>query len=200
MTGFQYDLLYPQGAGNPFNTESHSFLIIDEDHKIDVAFYEIEMNDSPIKTIMERKKELQLDVDRGLTKMAIDVGMDSVKIEDIGREKLRLVCGPDEKMEQKLAYETTCAFRPRLVVYDLMMRNYIKNKYGVEIPSLAEKWHRLCWHCFNPGDDDLKCCSICKIAQYCSKNCQKLDWKIHKELHNMQTEIERFEFRDNFRS
>ena len=189
MTGFQYDLLYPQGAGNPFNTESHSFLIIDEDHKIDVAFYEIEMNDSPIKTIMERKKELQLDVDPGLTKMAIDVGMDSVKIEDIGREKLRLVCGPDEKMEQKLAYETTCAFRPRLVVYDLMMRNYIKSKYGVEISSLADKWHRLCWHCFNPGDN-LKCCSKCKIAQYCTKNCQKLDWKVHKEVHGVQAQID----------
>ena len=191
-TGIEYDLLYPQGAGN-----SHSFLIIDEDHRIDVAFYENEMNVSPIKTIMERQKELQLDEDPGMTKMAIDVGIDSVKIEDIGREKLRLVCGPDEKMEQKLAYETTCAFRPRLVVYDLMMRKYIKNKYGIEIPSLAEKWHRLCWNCFAP-EDNLKCCSKCKIAQYCSKNCQKLDWQLHKELHKMQIEIERFEFLNLF--
>ena len=124
------------------------------------------MNTSPFKTIMERKKEIQLDEDPGTTEMVI-VGVDSVKIEDIGREKLRLVCNPDEKMEQKLAYETTCAFRPRLVIYDLMMRNYIKNKYNVEIPSLAEKWRRLCWNCFNP-DDNLQCCSICKIAQYCT--------------------------------
>ena len=191
-TGLQYDRLYPQGAGS-----SHSFLIIGEDHRIDVAFYEHEMNVSPFKTIMERKKEIQLDEDPGTTEMVI-VGVDSVKIEDIGREKLRLVCNPDEKMEQKLAYETTCAFRPRLVIYDLMMRNYIKNKYNVEIPSLAEKWRRLCWNCFNP-DDNLQCCSICKIAQYCTKNCQKLDWKIHKELHSMQAEIERSEFSNLFR-
>ena len=103
-TGLQYDLLYPQGAGS-----SHSFLIIGEDHRIDVAFYEHEMNTSPFKTIMERKKEIQLDEDPGTTEMVI-VGVDSVKIEDIGREKLRLVCNPDEKMEQKIGLRNDLRF------------------------------------------------------------------------------------------
>ena len=190
--GVKYDDIFPQGAGN-----SHSFLIIGKDHRIDTAFYEYEMDVSPIETIMERKTQLQLDEDPGLSEMFLNDGGEGAKIEHIGTEKVRLVCSQDEKMEQKLAYETTCAFRPRLVVYDLMMRKYIKNKYGIEIPSLAEKWHRLCWNCFAP-EDNLKCCSKCKIAQYCSKNCQKLDWQLHKELHKMQIEIERFKFLNLF--
>ena len=109
-----------------------------------------------------------------------------------GRDKLRLVCTPDQKMEQKLAFEAACAFKPRLVMYDLNMRKYIKGKYGKEIPNLAQKWRRLCWACFTPVDQ-LKCCAKCKIALYCSKNCQRQDWKVHKELHGMQTEIEREE-------
>ena len=106
-----------------------------------------------------------------------------------GRDKLRLVCTPDQKMEQKLAFEAACAFKPRLVMYDLNMRKYIKGKYGKEIPNLAEKWRRLCWNCFNPGDQ-LKCCNKCRIAQYCSKDCITEDWPVHKALHKTKNEIE----------
>ena len=180
-------LQYPHSGVN-----SHSFLVIGNGFEIDNAFYERAMSGlTPTQYMHQTQKERQLDEDPGTTKReVVDGGF--FKIEYVGREKLRLVCTPDEKMEQKLAYEITCGFKPRWVIYDLKMRKYIKVKYGIEIPSLAQKWHRLCWTCFTPGDQ-LKCCAECKIALYCSKSCQRQDWKVHKELHGMQTEIEREE-------
>ena len=172
----------------------HSFLDIGNGFQIDNAFY-FSHSDSfrDHDYIRFRQSIRQLDEDPGTTNLPVNIP-DTIfakmfKFEGVGREKLRLVCTPDEKMEQKLAYETTFAFRCRWVIYDLNMRHYIKTKYGVVIPSLAEKWHRLCWHCFNPGDN-LKCCSKCKIAQYCTKNCQKLDWEVHKEVHGVQAQID----------
>ena len=178
----------------------HSFLDIGDignGFQIDNAFYSSHsgmINNGNIHDYIRFRQSIrQLDEDPGTTNLPVNIP-DTIlakmfKFEGVGREKLRLVCTPDEKMEQKLAYETTSGFKPRWIMYDLNMRHYIKTKYGVVIPSLAEKWHRLCWHCFNPGDN-LKCCSKCKIAQYCTKNCQKLDWKVHKEVHGVQAQID----------
>ena len=172
----------------------HSFLDIGNGFQIDNAFYfshfELFRDHEYIRS---RQSIRQLDEDPGTTNLPIDIP-DTIltkmfKFEGVGREKLRLVCTPDEKMEQKLAYETTCCFKPRALIYDLNMRHYIKTKSGLVIPSLAEKWHCLCWNCFNPGDK-LQRCAKCKIAIYCSQNCQREDWKSHKELHGMQTQIE----------
>ena len=172
---------------------SHSFLVIGNIDEIDNAFYPTPMKMlTPIENMRKRQSQRQLDEDPGTTNLEVFDGYDPnsswMKIEGVGREKLRLVCTPDEKMEQKLAYETICGFKPRWVMYDLNMRKYIKGKHGIEIPSLAQKWHRLCWACFTPGDQ-LKYCSKCKIAKYCNQNCQRQDWKVHKELHGMQLEI-----------
>lgn len=40
-------------------------------------------------------------------------------------------------------------------------------------------------HCFNcnlPGDPVLRQCSQCRIARYCSANCQRENWNVHKML------------------
>ncbi|KAF8982266.1 hypothetical protein BDQ17DRAFT_1378916 [Cyathus striatus] len=38
----------------------------------------------------------------------------------------------------------------------------------------------LCAHCTNKGNPTLKQCSGCRQIKYCSKACQKIDWKRHK--------------------
>ena len=37
-----------------------------------------------------------------------------------------------------------------------------------------------CARCGGPGKPTLQACSVCKNAKYCSKDCQKNDWKSHK--------------------
>ena len=108
------------------------------------------------------------------------------KVDGIDDKKIGLVCGPDEKMEQKLAFEKSCNFNERRIIYDIKMREFIKEKYGVEIESLANKWSRMCWNCFTTPAECLLRCSKCDIAKYCGKTCQREDWKVHKELHGLE--------------
>ncbi|KAF2868462.1 hypothetical protein BDV95DRAFT_579897 [Massariosphaeria phaeospora] len=53
-----------------------------------------------------------------------------------------------------------------------------------EVPSLPVSAIRgnLCFRCFSPSDDILKC-SGCRRAYYCSKKCQKLDWSLMHKNH-----------------
>jgi len=37
-----------------------------------------------------------------------------------------------------------------------------------------------CARCGGPGKPTLQACSVCKNTKYCSKDCQKNDWKLHK--------------------
>ena len=111
----------------------------------------------------------------------------SAPIENIPLLKL----GQDEKMEQKLVFEICNRFCPRLNLYDINMRKFIAAKYGVQIPSLTQKWSELCWRCF--AKTELKKCVKCSVAQYCGKDCQRGDWKIHKVLHDeLLEDFERF--------
>ena len=99
----------------------------------------------------------------------------------VGMKNERLVYGSDEKMEQFIAHGTLC--HPcTAYLYDAKMRKFIKEKYGVEIESLPLKWSKLCWNCSAPKEN-LKRCAVCKITNYCSKDCQVQDWKVHKLLH-----------------
>lgn len=46
-------------------------------------------------------------------------------------------------------------------------------------PSQIQKPMKHCNICFNPGSYQ---CGKCLKTKYCSKECQKLDWKTHKEI------------------
>lgn len=49
---------------------------------------------------------------------------------------------------------------------------------------VASKTHKIhfCFHCLIFDQINLRKCSKCKTAAYCSKLCQKINWKIHKEV------------------
>lgn len=67
------------------------------------------------------------------------------------------------------------------------IRQYIREQGISEdiTPSIQVKWTksnstiRRCQYCFKT-DEKLSKCSRCKVVHYCSKECQKQDWKIHK--------------------
>eukprot|EP01135_Chromosphaera_perkinsii_P000934 Nk52_evm32s153 gene=Nk52_evmTU32s153 len=43
---------------------------------------------------------------------------------------------------------------------------------------------KVCHKCFKPSVecDTIKACSMCKHVQYCSRGCQRADWKLHKPI------------------
>lgn len=46
--------------------------------------------------------------------------------------------------------------------------------------NLAEQ-EKFCWEC-KAKDVDLLKCSVCKVAHYCSKQCQLSDWRNHCKI------------------
>ena len=71
-----------------------------------------------------------------------------------------------------------------LTLYDISMRKFIKEKYGIEVENLVKKWSKLCWNCFVSNEDVKKNkCSKCGISRYCGRDCQVEDWKVHKKVH-----------------
>ena len=105
-------------------------------------------------------------------------------ISGVGAKRERLLFTPDEEMEKHTAFYTHLYQPFNVATYDVKMRKYIKEKYGVDIESLVKKWSKLCWNCFKPFED-LKKCAKCKLAVYCGKKCQIEDWKIHKICHDL---------------
>jgi hypothetical protein len=53
---------------------------------------------------------------------------------------------------------------------------------SVEIPwqEIPLPWLKTCFKCGRPNCTQQ--CSICRIARYCSAECQKAHWKIHKKV------------------
>ena len=103
-----------------------------------------------------------------------------------GAKNERRLYSPDQVMEQSTAmYSSLHASGPfKVALYDVMMRKYIKEKYGVVIESLVQKWSKLCWNCGKPSEN-LKKCAMCKMSLYCSKSCQIQDWKRNHKLRHM---------------
>jgi len=91
-----------------------------------------------------------------------------------------------ELVEKYLVFALECiGLNPSVKMYDLLMRKYIKEEFGIEILDLVEKWSLKCWNCSknSSNGEDLKKCTECKLAKYCDRECQKSDWKAHKLLH-----------------
>ncbi|KAF9476995.1 hypothetical protein BDN70DRAFT_862417 [Pholiota conissans] len=40
----------------------------------------------------------------------------------------------------------------------------------------------ICANCGGPGKPTLSACSVCRKTQYCSRECQKAHWKVHKKI------------------
>ena len=54
----------------------------------------------------------------------------------------------------------------------------------LECARAAEKaqWQQFCWSCKNLCGKKLQYCQSCKTATYCSRFCQRVDWKAHKRV------------------
>ena len=162
------------------------FEIGDKGHKVDNAYCMDSWWEPQYTLIMTYMREF-IDEDPGTTKRPFVKTLKREKQESgsVSRKKTRLIWGPNAKMEQTLVFETGCKFKILSSLYDITMRKFIKEKFGIEIQSLSEKWSRLCWNCAEEKAD-LKKCSKCFIGQYCSKECQRADWKVHKEHHGVE--------------
>jgi len=71
------------------------------------------------------------------------------------------------------------------VIYDKIMRDFIKEKFEVEVEDVAEEVTKKCWGC---GEDKekLSACSGCQFARYCGKDCITKDWgDMHKVMHKI---------------
>ena len=123
-----------------------------------------------------------IDDDPALPKYADNPNFRSI----LGGEYERKLYSPDQVMEQNVAmYSSLHANGPfRNALYDVKMRKYIKEKYGVVIESLIQKWSKLCWNC-GKASENLKKCGMCKMSLYCSKTCQIKDWKRNHKLRHM---------------
>ena len=69
--------------------------------------------------------------------------------------------------------------KPELYRYYDMMTRWMEFHHGIGIslPKVSN-----CWNCAK-NDSKLWVCKSCKVAMYCSRSCQILDWKsYHKKL------------------
>ena len=166
------------------------------DHSIDNTFSEGEMKlytHEPKKMFEINLKSKYIDGDPANPEYKGTTGAFTGSLKDE-----RLVYGPDEKAEQIFVYHSVkelIDYVPDMMIsskglalYDIKMRQFIKEKHGVEIENLAKKWSKLCWSCFAPSQD-LKKCSKCRISRYCGKKCQVQDWKVHKIVHQTENLI-----------
>ena len=161
----------------------HSYLMVG-DHVIDNTFCEKSIKftrDNPTLGVMLHLNLETFDVDPANPDYAVNP-----ITSEVGLENERLVHGNDEKIEQVIVWFLAPISVNPIAIFDVHMRKFIKEKYGVEIKSLANKWIKLCWNCF-AATEELWMCSKCKTARYCGKNCQAQDWKVHKILHKSGT-------------
>ena len=144
-------------------------------------FYSSKMPPEMNRAVLEHFTTF-LDEDPGLEKFTEDPKFRSA----VGAQMERTLFTPDQAMEQHIVIYSALGINGpfRNALYDVKMRSYIKEKYGVEIESLTSKWSKLCWEC-GEASEDLKKCANCKMARYCSKLCQVKDWKRkHKQAHS----------------
>merc|ERR1712226_1232163 len=70
-----------------------------------------------------------------------------------------------------------------VVMYDIIMRKFIKDNFEVEVVSPVVEMETRCWGC-GEEKDKLSLCSGCQFARYCGKDCITQDWaEFHKLMH-----------------
>jgi hypothetical protein len=95
-----------------------------------------------------------------------------------------------EHIEKFLVFgsEVMIDIAPYMKAYDMLMRNYLAQEFNVHPIDIKDKWTNQCWNCTNT-QTNLLSCSFCKIAKYCSRECQKEDFDVHKMLHKTKRDL-----------
>lgn len=71
------------------------------------------------------------------------------------------------------------------IMYDKIMREFIKEKFEVEVEDVAEEMVKKCWGC-GEENEKLSACSGCQFARYCGKDCITKEWgEMHKVMHRI---------------
>lgn len=79
-------------------------------------------------------------------------------------------------------YELQCSCKECTIpAFAFVCSTKCRNKFEVSRLAYSVKCGKRCKFC-KKETIILSKCSDCKCAKYCSKECQKLDWKIHKIL------------------
>ncbi|OWF45865.1 uncharacterized protein LOC110456471 [Mizuhopecten yessoensis] len=73
---------------------------------------------------------------------------------------------------------------PHIGAYYHRMREIMDRQFKVSIKNFFDRSaDTKCWACDGEKPtEELKKCSVCKVACYCDKTCQKKDWKEHKHV------------------
>ena len=101
------------------------------------------------------------------------------------RESMNMEVACMNELNQKKWACTSIVTNPETLIYDHLMRIFIKREFNVEINSVENEMSKICWNC-GLGSQSLKQCSGCNFAKYCDKKCLTDDWKaMHKRAHKL---------------
>ena len=91
--------------------------------------------------------------------------------------------GNNENIEKFVVFALSSAeLNPSVKMFDILMRDVLKEKFQLEPIDLESKWSKQCWNCFK-SPEELKTCQGCKKSKYCDRACQQKEWPKHKLLH-----------------
>eukprot|EP00092_Neocalanus_flemingeri_P015514 GFUD01016795.1.p1 GENE.GFUD01016795.1~~GFUD01016795.1.p1 ORF type:complete len:299 (-),score=86.37 GFUD01016795.1:8-904(-) len=121
------------------------------------------------------------------TKLAI-IGKELLgeKFDQDGIDYLGIVCNTEMNQDKHLAMQISKPLvNPGVLLYDLLMRNFVKEAFGIDVDPVYEEMTGACWSCGLAGGE-LKTCTGCKAGKYCDKKCLQEDWmKMHKLMHKV---------------
>lgn len=92
-----------------------------------------------------------------------------------------IMTATDDRIEQYLVFSLNLVASPGLKALDKLMKKYLFKRFNLQVEDLTEKWESQCWNCIKKSKD-LKRCSGCKQALYCSTQCQRAYRKVDKVL------------------
>jgi hypothetical protein len=129
--------------------------------------------------------------DHDNTDFQVKIGEKESRIGIHDVKKFATFCKPEHN-EKYLVFGSvvTIDVAPSMKGYDMLMRKYLAEEFNVYPTDLQDKWSKRCWNnnC-SLTTNDLKSCSVCKVGKYCSQDCQKDDFDVHKMMHKTIREI-----------